>query len=65
MSSVKVVKMLCKLLLVGEVEMLHRNNYIERQTTPEHDCTLIIPWEDLSEHDKRRQPQTLHLATDN
>lgn len=61
MSSVKV----CKLLIVGEVEMLQRDNYIERQMTAEHECTLIIPWEDLSEHDKRRQPQALHLATNN
>lgn len=31
----------------------------------EHDCTLIISWEDQSECDRRRQPQALHLATDN
>lgn len=55
MSSVTVVKILCKLLTVGEVEMLQRDNYIERQMIAEHDCTLIIPWGDLSEHDKRRQ----------
>lgn len=65
MSTVKVLKLLCKLLIVGKAEMLQRDNYTERQMRLEHDCTLIIPWEDLSEHDKRRQPQALHLATDN
>lgn len=47
------------------VEMLQRDNCIERQMRAEHDCTLIITWEDLSEHDKRRQPQALQLAEDN